>query len=393
MERLGARTTRSLAKKLKVKPGQVSIINDWLKQTPTVTAKTRTLKRILRLLAIPLEELERAKAILDRDFPVDLDSPQLSKLYTHALNEGHIKRAKDPTAATLRYVNQDPALIKTFIDTVKALGGWAKILKPGKPGFDAYTDTLTARLLVAAGLPPGRKTLTDPPLHPAVPQDKNLAKQHLKTTFLEEGYATFSYAKNRLQLIIGINRSKDITHHIPSQTLQQLLQHKGQKIQPTQYFSKKFIDNHLLPLAPLALKQEKKIIEALIKEEYSLPLLTKIRISYLHVSKKGRVTANYRLAMRSREAIQLFKDIVLAQPIGTWKEHRLQQMLQTYHEFRGRQLTPEERQEVKARTPPSHIPEDWLISKAQQLLSREAEWIKDTNQLKIITRWYKKNNN
>ncbi|RLG14001.1 MAG: hypothetical protein DRN71_03810 [Candidatus Nanohalarchaeota archaeon] len=97
--------------------------------------------------------------------------------------------------------------------------------------------------------------------------------------------------------------------------------------------------------------------------------------------------------MRSREAIQLFKDIVLTQPIGTWKEHRFHQMLQIYQQYSGRQLTPQERQEVKARTPPSHIPENWLVSKAQQLLSREAEWIKDTDNLKIITRWYKKNNN
>ena len=389
MRRKGAENPYQLAKKTGAPRGKVSIIRDWLRQAPTVSAKTGTLKRILDILGIPYSELEARAAILDRKFPVDLYSSAIVKLYTQALNEGHLKR-DTPTQTSLRYVNQDPALIRAFIDNVKAAGGWAKILEPAKPGFDAYTDTVTPRILAAAGLPYGRKTLTNPHLHPAVFKNKEAAKQHLKLTFLEEGYTTFSYGRNRLQLIIGINRSRDITQHIPPQTLNQLQQHKGQKIQPTQYFTQDFIDKELIPNAPKALREERDLIAAFIREKYSVELQPSIVISYLHISKKGEVTANYRLAMRSSEVIDLFKDIVLTEPLGTWKEHRFNEMLKIYQEYRGRALTQEEKQEVAARTPPHKIPENWLIRKAKQLLGDIAPWTRDEEKLKIITRWYKK---
>ncbi|RLE86538.1 MAG: hypothetical protein DRN04_19340, partial [Thermoprotei archaeon] len=229
MKELGAENPYQLAKKLNVPEGKVNIIRDWMRQSPIVSAKTRVLKRIFNLFGIPLEELEERKAILDRNFPIDLYSPKIVKLYTHALNEGSLAIPKSPTQTSLRYVNQDPVLIRKFIDTVKEAGGWAKILPPQKPGFDVYTDSVTARIINAAGLPYGRKTITDPPLHPAILKNPKLTKHHLHITFLEEGYTTFSYAKDRLQLIIGLVRSKDITDHIPPEILRELLNYKGQK--------------------------------------------------------------------------------------------------------------------------------------------------------------------
>ncbi|RLE75805.1 MAG: hypothetical protein DRJ44_05175 [Thermoprotei archaeon] len=389
MKKIGAENPTQLAKKLNIPEGKTSIIRDWMKQYPTITAKTGVLKRILTILNIPLEELEQKKAILDRKFPINLYSPKIAKLYTHALNEGSLILGKTPTQVTLRYVNQDPVLIRKFIDTVKKAGGWAKILPPQKPGFDVYTDSVTARIVNAAGLPYGRKTITDPPLHPRILKDPQLAKHHLHITFLEEGYATFSYAKDRLQLIIGISRSKDITEHIPAETLQELLKYKGQKVQPTKFFTKQFIDDIFPDLTPIALTQERRLIEDFLWKEFSMKLEPKARVSYLHISLDGDITANYRIAVRSEEAIQLFKEIVFAEPLGTWKEYRLQKMLEIYDEYKGRRLTPEEKQEIKQQTPPSHIPEKWIITKARQLLANEAPWINDEQKIKIITRWYK----
>ena len=389
MKKLEAENPYQLAKKLNVPEGKVNIIRDWMRQSPVVSAKTRVLKRIFNLLGIPLEELEERKAILDRNFPIDLYSPKIVKLYTHALNEGSLIMFKSPTQTILRYVNQDPVLIRKFIDTVKEAGGWAKILPPQKPGFDVYTDSVTARIINAAGLPYGRKTITDPPLHPAILKNPKLAKHHLHITFLEEGYTTFSYAKDRLQLIIGISRSKDITDHIPPQTLQKLLNYKGQKVQPTEFFTRDFINQILLRYSPRALSSEFLLIGKLLEERFSVQLGPKIRISYLHISTDGNVTANYKLSMRSEEAIQLFKEIVLTEPLGTWKEYRFQKMLEIYEKYKGRKLTPEEKQEIKQQTPPSKIPENWIITKARQLLAKEAPWVNDEQKIKIITQWYK----
>ena len=390
MAELGVRNPYQLAKKLRIPETRVHIIRDWFRQPHAVSAKTGVLKRILGYLRIPFEELEERNVFLDRKFPIDLFSKPVVRLYTHVLNEGYLYVGKRPTETNIRYVNQDPTLIRTFIDYVRRIGGEARILEPKKPGFDVRTDTVTARIIHAAGLPYGRKTLTNPPLHPVVMKDKELAKEHLHITFLEEGYATFSYGRGRLQLIIGLGRSRDITDLLPSRSLKQLLQHKGEKVQPSQFLSTDLIRTIILPAAPTALVQEKAIISSLIKSRFSYPLQAEIRISYLHVSQEGRVTANYRLAMRSEEAIRLFEEIVLSRPVGAWKEHRFREMLRVYEEYKGRVLSPEEKEEARLRTPPSRIPEDWIISKAKQLLGDIAPWTRDEKKLRVITRWYER---
>ncbi|RLF04757.1 MAG: hypothetical protein DRJ64_06460, partial [Thermoprotei archaeon] len=369
MRKLEVKNLYQLAKKKGVSPGKVSIIRDWLRQTPAVSAKTGVLKRILGILDIPYEVLERYKAIVDREFPINLYSEAMVRLYTHVLNEGSLIKGKNISSITLRYVNQDPVLIRKFIDTVKEVGGRAYILPPQKPGFDVSVDTLTGRLLHAAGLPFGRKTLSDLGLHPRVLIDPEMAKQHLHITFLEEGFVTFSYGRdNRLQLIVGLGRSLDVTDKIPKPILQELLKYKGRKVQPTKFFSYNFIKKVLLPNAPLALHQEYDLVSELLQLKYSVARNIKFVVSYLHISNDNRVTANYKFSMRSREAINLFKNIVLSNPYGAWKEYRFSEMLKIYEKYKGRSLTLEEMKEIKKMTPPSHIPEEWVISKAQELL-------------------------
>jgi len=391
MRKLEIKNLYQLAKKKGVSPGKVSIIRDWLRQTPVVSAKTGVLKRILGILDIPYEVLERYKAIVDREFPINLYSEAMVRLYTHVLNEGALIKGKNMSSITLRYVNQDPVLIRKFIDTVKEVGGRAYILPPQKPGFDVSVDTLTGRLLHAAGLPFGSKTLSDPGLHPRVLIDPEMAKQHLHITFLEEGFVTFSYGRdNRLQLIVGLGRSLDITDIIPRPTLQELLKYKGRKVQPTKFFTQNQIDEILIPYTPKALKAEKMLIDKFLREKYSKSLEVSIGISYLHISNDNRVTANYKLSMRSKEVIDIFREIVLSNPYGTWKEYRFSEMLKIYEKHKGRSLTLEEMEEIKKMTLPSHIPEEWVISKAQELLGDVAPWVYDEEKIKIITRWYKR---
>ncbi len=230
-------------------------------------------------------------------------------------------------------------------------------------------DTLTGRLLHATGLPFGKKTLSDPGLHPRVLIDPEMAKQHLHITFLEEGFNTFSYGRdNRLQLIVGLGRSLDITDIIPRPTLRELLKYKGRKVQLTKFFSYTFIKKVLLPNAPLALHQEYDLVSELLQLKYSVTRNVKFVVSYLHISNDNRVTANYKFSMRSKEAINLFRNIVLSNPYGTWKEYRFSDMLKIYEKYGGRSLTLEEIEEIKKMTPPAHIPEEWIISKAQELL-------------------------
>ncbi|RLG59097.1 MAG: hypothetical protein DRN95_02920, partial [Candidatus Hydrothermarchaeota archaeon] len=79
MKKIGVENPSQLARKMNVPDGKTTIMRDWMRQKPVVSAKTGVLKRILTMLKIPLEELEEKRAILDRKFPINLNSPKIVK--------------------------------------------------------------------------------------------------------------------------------------------------------------------------------------------------------------------------------------------------------------------------------------------------------------------------
>lgn len=350
----------------------------------TVGAKTRTLKRFCDRLGIPYHELETLAVIKDRKFPIDLHAPPLVKLYTHILNEGSIDYT--PQRAYARYVNKDPVLARHVADLVAQAGGAYKISLPTKEAIELKTDPTTARALAAAGLKPGYKTITNPPLHPAVLKDKQLAKYHIHMTIIEEGRTSLIINRhNKLELHIGLGRSIDITNKLPLDTLKQLQQHLGQSFQPYKISDKVALHVIFDPEThPIALRQEHAIVRKMLQER-GVENLPRINCSYIHISKTGRITAYYRFYIRSRDAAQAFYELFFADyDTGTWKEAKLHRQIELLNQYQDTKLSPSQKEEIKKELNAWHrISNEWIIEKARQLLP-EAEWINKPNKIRKL---------
>ena len=363
-----------------------SLYSIWTRSRGTVGAKTRTLKRFCDRLGIPYHELEILAVIKDRKFPIDLHAPPLVKLYTHMLNEGSIDYT--PQRACARYVNKDPVLARHVADLVAKAGGRYTIPPPMKEAIELRTDPTTARALAAAGLKPGTKTITNPPLHPAILRDKQLAKYHIHMTIIEEGHTSLTINRhNKLELHIGLGRSIDITNKLPPQTLKQLQQHPGQSFQPKKVLTPDVYYGIVIhPEAPpIALRQEYDIVIKTLKQINSAIEIPPINCSYIHVSQEGRITAHYRFSIRGREAAQAFYQAFFADyNTGTWKEAKLHRQIELLNQYQDVKLTPAQQREVKREMNTWHrISEQWIIEKAKKLLP-EAEWINKPNKIRKL---------
>ena len=376
---LGAPTiTALLQRKLGLTRSQTTTYILWYgKKSDAIEVRTSTLRRFCMLLGIPFEELERLGVIRDRRFPFDLHSPAVAKLYTHILNEGSLTGALPRLEA--KYVNRDPVLHRIVIDLVKELGGQYKIPPPSKEGIETRIDSTTGRILVAAGLPPGRKVISNPPLHPAVLRDRELAIYHVHTTFIEEGYSTLTLNRHgKLELHVSFGRNVDVTNLIPHHIRERLVNnYKGKSLSPLAVgddVTYDILTNRFN--APLALIQEYFLIRNILREYNPDLKMPSIRCSYVHVSKEGRVTANYEFSIRSRNAVQAFYEAFFEDfHTGTWKEEKLRRQVELLHEYGDRKLAPSEAQEVKQEMAQWRtVPNNWILEKIRELLP-EADWI------------------
>nr|MDO8044655.1 hypothetical protein [Candidatus Baldrarchaeota archaeon] len=385
MKELGAKTvTELLKKKMKISHSEASLYYYWLKHK-TAKVRTRTLKRFCKHFKISYEELEKLKIIKDRTFPINLHKKELVKLYTHILNEGSIRGQIPRVQAT--YVNKDPVLHRHVIDLVKAMGGEYKIPPPSKEAIETKIDSVTARILIAAGLPPSYKTITNPPLHPAILKNKKLAKYHLHMTFIEEGYSSLTINRhNKLELQIGFGRSKDITDLIPQNIYEKLTQKKGYSIQPTQIPDERLMEIiTATETIPKALFQEYLLLTRMLNEINPKTEIPEIRCSYIHVSKEGRVTAYYRYAFRSSDSVHAFHELLFKNfDTGTWKERKLGVQIELLEEYEDKKLTASDKQRIQEILANwRKIPDNWIIEKIKQVLP-DINWIDNPDYLKKI---------
>ena len=117
--------------------------------------------------------------------------------------------------STLSYSNQDPVLLKYFMDRVREIGGGTEGPYLGTNALVASGDPVLARALVASGLPPGKKTLSNPPLDALLRRDKESFKYHIQATLTEEGWFSLTIDRYRnINFPIAFGRSIDVTEKL-----------------------------------------------------------------------------------------------------------------------------------------------------------------------------------
>lgn len=189
-------------------------------EKPTPKIRVKTLLQLCKHLKINPNQLEKLDAFT-RKFPVNLKSPTITKLLTHMINEGNISKRKKGKYPKATYENKDPTLHQTIRKLLENLG--VKYTKPPTYRKNAYTtniDATTTRILVKAGLKPGKKTITNPTLPTQIYTNPKLRKYHIQTTLTEEGSSTTRISGKRVRMEITWDRSIDITNKLTPQQKQ-----------------------------------------------------------------------------------------------------------------------------------------------------------------------------
>ena len=117
-----------------------------------------TLKKLCEDLKIPYVELEKRLAIINPNYPIDLNNPSLFKMAIHIINEGYMRTK----TKSIEYYNSDPVLHHYLKCRVEELGGGFSGPFKAHKVLVSYADPLIGRLLDAIGVPYGSKTINQP---------------------------------------------------------------------------------------------------------------------------------------------------------------------------------------------------------------------------------------
>ncbi|MCD6562615.1 MAG: hypothetical protein J7K23_01710 [Thermoproteales archaeon] len=267
IQKAKARDFKDLLSKNKIDKNKISGYLYWLYRDP-LRVKTGKLKKLCKYLHIPYIKIE--KIIIDRDFPIDLNSEVVVKLFTHILNEGHIRLYKGKIRNIL-YVNQDPVLIHRVKFLIEKLGGYVFLPPPSKEAFELKSDYLTARIMNKAGIPAGSKTIADFSLHPVILNSEKLMLNHLKWTFIEEGTIGLLFDRHGfLKLYLSLSRSKDITNLFPQHIIKIFQsKYKGKSISVFSEDIPQNIRARILLSFPKVLEQETDFILKMLEKRES----------------------------------------------------------------------------------------------------------------------------
>lgn len=354
----------------------------WMKMEQGIVA-AGDLKSFCKQFNIDLKELEQRRIILQPcNYPLDMMSEAFLKVKTHILNEGSIvnHRLKYGHYRT-RYNNQDPVLIKYFIDAVRGVDR-ALVKKPGLKDYSicVYTNPVLGRVLSASGLPSGRKTITNPSLDPLLIKHPNIARYHIQATLTEEGWVSLDIKGRQVVFEIAYGRAVDITDKLSIEQIEQLRRMEQQhewKI-PIGSIKDPQILNVIYGEPPEALRQEL----ALLKEFHPGEKWPKLCPTRVHVSREGRATSFWEIHVSRPELVDLIHDEYGMLP-GTWKGERFEKLYSVYVKYRGRKLAEEEVEEIEKvkKENPTDISLEWISQKMQELFP-DVGWGKDVEKIR-----------
>jgi len=305
------------------------------KTAETIPVRIATLLEACELLNMEPNSLEKLKLFRGR-YPIPLAQPGIYKLMTHVINEGSVKGGRNPRGV---YCNLDLSLHERVLKLIHSLGshGNRRIGKDNVP--ETYVSVSIARLLIKAGLIPGKKTRGQYFHHlpNRILDDPDLSRYHMSTTLTEEGFPRLSISKSkRLSISIGYTRSIDVTDLLPHEYINNM--DKGKK------YSFGLIPDEIRPRVlhipfPL-LEDEVKTIDTILDIEVHISPRS------LYRSKQDRVTEEWSVTFSGAEVIERF-----AEKIGFLPDSKVEKTFQLmrgfFNEYKGKALSQEEVDRIK----------------------------------------------
>lgn len=300
------------------------------KDAATIPVRVATLLEACELLHIPPESLEGMK-LFRRRYPIPLAQPGIYRLMTHVINEGSVKGGRNPRGV---YCNLDLSLHERVSELIDSLGshGNRRIGKDNVP--ETYVSAIIARLMIKAGLVPGKKTRGQYLHHlpERILDDPELSKYHMSTTLTEEGWPNLSISENnRLSISLGYSRSIDVTDSLPYVYINTL--NKGNKYSFGMIPDE--IRTRVLYVPFPLLEDEIKILNT------TLDIEVHISPQSLYRSKRDRVTTEWRVSFSGAEAVERFTN-----KFGFLPESKVEKTFKLmwgfYNEYKGKILSQEE---------------------------------------------------
>jgi len=335
-----------------------------LKEEKIRPIETETLRKLCKDFKIPYIELEKRKAIVDPNFPIDLNNPALFRAAIHVINEGHMRtKTKD-----VEYYNSDPVLHHYFKRAVEEAGSTFRGPTKAHNVLVSYADSLMGRLMNFIGVPYGSKSIKQPFMD-LKRLDDDTWKYYLQATLTEEGnfYVEISRQK-RLSGRIALTRAVDITDILPRSFVDSLDQgfHSIKDIEDRAI--QKLIARRppsLLMAEYVELNKRHRFVGQAYPWRHPFP-------ERILKTKDGRVTVSWRLETRRRELVDLIHDHYGMLP-GTWKAMVFEKLYCFYRDHRGRRLADYEVEELyRIREEfPWDVPEWWAREKLRELFGRE----------------------
>lgn len=304
------------------------------KDAVTLPVRVATLLEVCKLLNIKPESLEGTKLFKKR-YPIPLAKPEIYKLMTHVINEGSVKGGRNPRGV---YCNLDLSLHERVSKLIHSLGshGNRRIGKDNIP--ETYVSVPIARLMIKAGLVPGKKTRGQyfHSLPKRILDDPDLSRYHMSATLTEEGSPSLRLTKGSKPYIsIGYSRSIDVTDSLPSEYIHNMEQGKKYPVRPLP--NEIIVKLILLPFPQL--DDEIRILGNYDIKVHEYP-------SSLYKSKRDRVTTDWCVGINGIDAVTKFIDGIGFMP-GSNVEMRYNLIWSLYQKYKDKVLSKENVDQIR----------------------------------------------
>lgn len=376
---------RFFRKVLKLSETQAIKYIKWLRSEEKELS-VAALKEFCRIFKVKFDDLEKLNLFIDRKFPIPLDSPTIAKIKTHILNEGLITQDK-PGRERIAYINKDPVLHRYFRKLLFEIGYTCKSPPlPRERSLRSNAPATLARALHKAGLPYGKKTITNPSLDPQVYTNPEVRKYHFQATLTEEGCSSLFISKNRLRMQIAWKRGIDITDKLTPTQIDKIKKlAKNGEISLTKIEDAK-IKRVVLQNPPIALIQEAKLLAHVHKDKIDVSKWPRPHPSVIKISKEGRITVTWIWTTGRMDLIDLMYNEYGMLP-GTSKSEIFKKFYELFIQYRGKLLSEDESKMLRGLIKQVRLEysEEWLKNKLKELFPN-ADWIKDERK---VRRWLK----
>lgn len=370
-EKLGADDLWELTKELGLDKDDYRRFRFWERKEEmgheTLETTSGRLRRYCDELGIPYERIGVG------DFPKEINRTELSRLWTHTLNEGSIHlRVKGERKWVMSYTNEDPVLVNSFKEACEKLGSAVRLYLD-ENWFRAETGGMAAGVLKTSGYREGKKTIVNPELPKPIREDFELWQRHFGLTIPEEGSIGLYSEGRRLRMQIRVSRGADVTEHLPSWFIE--------KLEPGVSYCKRDLEHlagdkwsEIEPIltdgknASKLLKDELETLKRYHSSENAEIEDLNLHLHDLHFSKKKRVTISFGVGVSEGETIDLFARHY--RPLeGTWKGLLFDKYYEVYIKLRGKRLSDEDLsflERLKAEYPSKGVPKWWKEQKLRE---------------------------